>query len=136
MRPGLHSPRLQNLAGAAQSGGLFRFRRRQEPDNAAEAFPGRLIQRGLGADQVADHLPGNHVKGAFRGHSHGKRDGALGAEADAVGGGLLAWPHAYGLGEHIDGDGLVSGLNLAAAAQTVNLLHEWPFLIELVPTIS
>ena len=72
----------------------------------------------MSSNEVANHLPGSDVKSALRPGSHGERNRALRAKADSPGPGLLAWPHAYGLREHIDGDGRMSGFEFLITAQT------------------
>ena len=72
----------------------------------------------MSSDEVANHLPGSDVESAFRSWAHGQRDRALRTKTDPPCAGFLAWPNAYGLRKHIEGDGLVSGCEFLIAAQT------------------
>jgi hypothetical protein len=69
---------------------------------AAKIRPGSFIERGVGADQVADHLPRGGVQSAFRAEAHGQRNRALGTEADALRGRFLARSDSDRLSEHIN----------------------------------
>jgi hypothetical protein len=90
----------------------------QQSHNAAQALPCRLIQARIGTDEAANHIPCGDVQRPFRGQSHSKGDGALGAEADAVSCGFLPRLDAYGLREHIYGDRFVSAFKFPITAKT------------------
>jgi len=91
--------------------------------DAAQGFPSRLIESGVRADEIADHLPGGDIERAFGRRTHGERNRTWGAEADTLRGRFLPWSNAHGLGEHVNGDGLVASFEFAVAAQAVEAFH-------------
>jgi hypothetical protein len=58
---------------------------RQHADNPSQTFPCRLIQCGIGADEIANHVPRGDIKGAFGRWPHGERDRALRTKANPLG---------------------------------------------------
>src|SRR5208337_1908432 len=94
------------------------FAGRQQAYDSAQSLPGRLVQGGVGADQVADHLPRRNVERALGRRSHRQGDRALRTEADPLRRRFLARPDAHGLGEHVYRDRFLSGLELPIAAKT------------------
>jgi hypothetical protein len=76
----------------------------QDSGNSPQGLPSGVVQRRIRADQVANHLPGRYVEGAFWGRAHGQRNRALGAERDPLRSRLLARPNSHGLRKHIHGN--------------------------------
>jgi hypothetical protein len=95
----------------------------QQASYATQTLPRGLIQRWLGAHQVADHLPRRHIQRAFGGKPHRQRHRTLRAETYPLRRRLLARPDPNRLREHIDRDRFISCLNLAPAAQAKYRLH-------------
>jgi hypothetical protein len=96
----------------------------QQSDNPSEVLPGRLVQRRIGSDQVADHIPRSNVERAFRRRSHRERDRALRTETDPLGSRFLTRPYAYSLSEHIDRNRFVSCLEFSITAKTVQVFQK------------
>jgi hypothetical protein len=44
----------------------------QDSGNSPQCLPSGVVQRRIRADQVANHLPGRYVEGAFWGRAHGQ----------------------------------------------------------------
>src|SRR5882724_10631954 len=109
---------LEVASRGGSSGDAFGFAGREQAYDSAQVFPGGLVQGGVGADQVADHVPCGQVESALGGRSHGQGDRALRAETDALRCRFLPRPYAYSLREHVYGDGFVSDFDLPIAAQT------------------
>jgi len=89
-----------------------------------QIFPSGLGQGRVGADDVANHLPGGEIEGSVRSRPHGERNGALGAEADAAGGRFLTRADSDGLREEIDADGFLAHLEFAIATQAAGVFQE------------
>jgi len=75
------------LADAPESTRVALFlARREQSNHPTQVFPGSLVERRLGTDEFADHIPGRHVQRAIRRQPHGQRHRALRAEANPAGG--------------------------------------------------
>jgi hypothetical protein len=90
---------------------------RKQAYDSAQVFPGGLVQGGVGADQIANHVPCCQVEGAFGGRAHGQRDRTLRAKTDALRRGFLPRPDSDRLREHVNGDGFVSDFDFAIATE-------------------
>src|ERR1700735_5185930 len=104
----------------------FTFTRTQQTHHTTQAFPCRLIQRRLGADNVANHVPRRHVQRSFRRHSHRQRHRTLRTETNPLRRRFLPRLHPHRLRKHVHRHRLVPGLNLPPAPQTRNKLHFSP----------
>jgi hypothetical protein len=109
---------LEVASGGGSTGDAFGFARRKQAYHSSQVFPRGLVQGGIGADQVADHVPGGQVERALGWRSHGQGDGTLWAETDALRRRFLPRPYSDGLGKHIYRDGFVAYFDLPIAAQT------------------
>lgn len=65
---------LEVAAGCGPAWDGFGLTGRQQANHSAQIFPGGLIECGIGADQVADHVPCGQIQGAFGRRAHGQRD--------------------------------------------------------------
>ena len=97
--------------------------RREQACDSAQIIPSSFIQRGVGTDQITQHLPGSHVQCPLRGRPHRQRDRTLRAETDSLRCRLLPRTDADGLGKHVHGYRFASRLDLAAAAKTTKVFH-------------
>jgi hypothetical protein len=97
--------------------------RRQQVCNSPQTLPGRLIQGGVRADEIANHIPGSDVKSALWRRSHGQRYRALRAEAYPLGGRFLPRPNSNCLREHIDGNRFVSSFELPTTAKIIEIFR-------------
>jgi hypothetical protein len=104
-------------------------RGREQALNSTQAFPSRLVQSRVGADEISDHVPGGNVERALRRRSHREGDRALRTETDPLGRGLLPRSDANSLSEHIYSDGFVSRLEFPIAAKTTQVFQS-PFLVQ------
>ena len=75
---------LEIASGGGSSWDAFGFAGREQAYDSSQVFPCSLVQGGIGADQVADHVPRGQIKRALGRRSHGQRDGALWAKAYAL----------------------------------------------------
>jgi hypothetical protein len=96
---------------------------RQQAGKSSKIFPRRLIQGGVGADKVADHIPRRQVECALGWRSHSQRDGTLRTETDPLGRRFLSRSYSHGLREHIYRDRFVSSLELSIAAKTIQVFQ-------------
>jgi hypothetical protein len=81
-----------------------------------QTFPCRFGKGGVGANDIADHLPSGEIQRSLRRWSHRKRYGTLRAETDALRGRFLARTYSYSLREKVYRNRFPSGLKLAIAA--------------------
>ena len=98
---------------------------RQQAFNSAQSFPSSLVQGWIGSDQVADHLPGSDVEGAFGWRAHRQGHGALGAETDSLRRRFLPRPYPNSLCEHVHRNGFVSCLELPVATKTIQIFQRF-----------
>jgi len=98
-------------------------RSRQQAHNSSQVLPGRLVQRRIGADQIADHIPCRYVERTFRWRPHSQRDRALWTETDPLGRRFLPRAYAHGLREHIHSHRFVSRLEFPITAKTIKILQ-------------
>ena len=97
--------------------------REQALFNSMQAFPRGLGEYRVGANNLADHLPGREVERALRCGTHGQRNGALRAETDALGGRFLARPHARRLCEQVHRNRFLPGLEFSTTAKTIQVVQ-------------
>ena len=105
--------------GTYPAGAGISARRRQQAGDSAQSVPGGLIERWISANEIANHLPGGDVEGAFRGRTHRERNRALRAETNPLRGRFLARTDTYRLRKHIDCDRLMAGFQFTIAANAV-----------------
>jgi len=115
---------LEVSAGGRSAWRAVGSRGRQQACNSSKTFPGRLIQRGVRADQIADHIPRRQVQCTLGWRSHSQRDGTLRTETDPLGRRFLSRSYPHGLPEHIDSDRFVSGLELPITAKTTQVFQK------------
>jgi hypothetical protein len=89
-----------------------------------QAFPCSLGQCGIGAHNVADHLPGGEVERALGCGPHGERYGTLRAETDPLCRGFLARPHSHRLREQVHRNRFLSGLEFPTTAKTIQVIQK------------
>jgi hypothetical protein len=104
--------------------------RREQPFfNPMQTFPSGFGEGRVGANNIADHLPGREVERTLRRRSHGQRNRALRAETDALGRGFLPRPYTRRLCEHKHGHRFLSGLDLTAAAKAIQIVQRLRLLL-------
>ena len=108
-------------------------RREQAFFNSVQAFPGGLSERRVGADDVADHLPGGEVERALRRRAHRQRNRALRAETDPLCRRFLARLYSDRLREQIHGNRFLSGLDLPAATKTIQVVQKSRLRLSIAP---
>ena len=107
----------------------------QQPDNASQILPRRLIQRRIGANQIADHIPRRNVERSFWRWPHRQRDRALRTETDPLRARFLSRPYPYRLREHINRNRFVSCFELSITAKTIEIFQgPFPEIVEWQPT--
>jgi hypothetical protein len=99
--------------------------RKQTFFNAMQAFPCGFGQCWISTNDIADHIPGGEVERAFGRGTHGEGNRALRAETDALRGGFLPGPYSHGLGEEIDGNRFLSGLEFPIATKTIQVVQDF-----------
>ena len=98
--------------------------RREQPFfNPMQTFPSGFGEGRVGANNIANHLPGREVERTLRRRSHGQRNRALRAETDALGRGFLPRPYTRRLCEHKHGHRFFAGLDLTAAAKAIQIVQ-------------
>ncbi len=65
---------LEVASRGGSSGDAFGFAGREQAYDSSQVFPGGMVQGGVGADQVADHVPCRQVKRALGRRTHGQGD--------------------------------------------------------------
>jgi len=93
-----------------------------------EIFPGSLIQGGVSAHQIANHVPRCNVQSALWRQPHRQRNAALRTERHPLGGGFLARSHPDGLSEHVNRNRLVSSFEFSFTAKTEEIVQA--FLVQ------
>ena len=95
----------------------------QHADDSAQVLPSRLVQRRVGTDQIANHVPGRNVQSALRRKPQCQRDGALRAENNTLRRRFLPRLDSHCLSEHVDGYEFSPRFKLAITAQTMHILQ-------------
>jgi len=113
-------------SGSSAARDTFGFAGRKQAYDSAQVFPGSLVQGGISADQVADHVPGSQVERTFRRRPHGEGNRTLRAETDTLRRRFLPRPDPDGLREHVYRDGFVADFDLPVATQTKQVFQGFP----------